>query len=485
MDTKYFYVKDNEPVGPLTLEELLEKDITTKTQIWTKGMEQWAMLESIPELYKALKLKKENPPSFQNEDTIEYKEETPPRFQKEDTTYFQKEDSIQQKEENAPQSKKEKRNQILNSVLLVIVLIAGLCLTAFAFFGDYGDFFPIFIFGYGIIGAFGYSIAEKLRLGNIYLYFIYILFGIFFIGGIILTVGSFFDWGNDLSLPYFIQDLYALWLILVFLAIIMTIYGCLEFLLKKEEKPPQSKKEKRNQILNSVLLGIVLIAGLCLTAFAFFEYDEAYGVPIGWSIIFGYVLIWFFSFVLTENLGLEKLFKKIGNVLFWIFLVGGVILTVITFVLDISFIFNGSVIPDYFPEFTGLYYLCWLIAFFIFITDFLYKKFDIFSSEDSYFEFCFYFFVFILFMRGVFMSIWLIFNDYNQLSDSSKEYYEGWIVVVPSVIFIFFIIFIFQNLSNIFTFLGRMLSFVIAIILIVVVFILIFGAISSFFGINI
>jgi hypothetical protein len=264
----------------------------------------------------------------------------------------------------------------------------------------------------------------------------------------------------------------------------MTIYGCLEFLLKKEENPPQSKKEKRNQILNSVLLVIVLIAGLCLTAFAFFEYYEDYGSN-GWSIIFGYVLIWFFSFVLTENLGLEKVFKKIGKVLFWIFLVGGVILTVITFVLDISFIFNGSVIPDYFPEFTGLYYLCWLIAFFIFITDFLYKKFDIFSSEDSYFEFCFYFMVFMLFMRGVFMSIWLIFNDYNQLSDSSKEYYEGWIVVVPSVIFIFFIIFIFQNLSNIFTFLGHILGLVIAIILIIVVFTLIFGAILSFFGIRI
>lgn len=341
MDTKYFYAKDNEPVGPLTLEELLEKDISSKTYVWRKGMENWVMAENMPELYKALQLKKENPPHFQNEDTIEYKEENPPRFKKE-------------------------------------------------------------------------ALLEQ-----------------------------------------------------------------------KEENPPQSKKEKRNQILNSVLLGIVLIAGLCLTAFAFFEYDEDYGAPIGWSIIFGYVLIWFFSFVLTENLGLEKEFKRIGKVLFWIFLVGGVILTVITFVLDISFIFYGSVIPDYFPEFTGLYYLCWLIAFFIFITDFLYKKFDIFSSEDSYFEFCFYFMVFMLFMKGVFMSFWLIFNDYNQLSDPSKEYYEGWIGVVSSVIVISFIIFIFQNLSNIFTFLGHILGLVIAIILIIVVFVIIFGAISSFFGINI
>jgi uncharacterized protein (TIGR02145 family) len=74
MDTKYFYVKDNEAVGPLTLEELMEKDITTKTQIWTKGMEKWDLLESMPELYKALKLKKENPPHFQKE-ALQYKEE--------------------------------------------------------------------------------------------------------------------------------------------------------------------------------------------------------------------------------------------------------------------------------------------------------------------------------------------------------------------------------------------------------------------------
>ena len=183
------------------------------------------MLESMPELYNALKLKKENPPRFQNEDTIEYNEETPPRFQKEDTTYFQKEDSIQQKEENAPQSNKEKRNQILNSVLLVIVLIAGLCLTAFAFF-EYDENFDIgigwfIIVGYVSIGIFGFFLAEKLRLEKSYLYFIYILLGIFFVGGIILTVGSFFDWGSYLwnILPFFITtNLAILWTILVLTA---------------------------------------------------------------------------------------------------------------------------------------------------------------------------------------------------------------------------------------------------------------------------
>jgi hypothetical protein len=64
MDTKYFYVKDNEAVGPLTLPELMEKDISSKTHIWTKGMEKWDLLENMPELYKALQLKKENPPQL-------------------------------------------------------------------------------------------------------------------------------------------------------------------------------------------------------------------------------------------------------------------------------------------------------------------------------------------------------------------------------------------------------------------------------------
>jgi uncharacterized protein (TIGR02145 family) len=75
MDTKYFYIKDNKPVGPLTLEALLEKDITSKTYVWTKGMENWDMLESIPELYNALRLNKENFTHFPKENITQIKVE--------------------------------------------------------------------------------------------------------------------------------------------------------------------------------------------------------------------------------------------------------------------------------------------------------------------------------------------------------------------------------------------------------------------------
>ena len=311
MDTKYFYAKDNEPVGPLTLEELLEKDINSKTYVWTKGMEKWDLLENMPEIYKALQLKKENPPRFQNEDTIEYKEEKPP--------HFEKEALIEQKEENPPQSKKEKRNQILNSVLLVIVLIAGLGLTAFAFFGD---FYPIFFyFGYGMIGAFGYSIAEKLRLGDKYLYFIYVLFGIFFVGGIILTVGGIiltvFDWGNDLSLPNFIQYLYKLWLILVFLAIIIFITSYIS--------------DKLNLTIDelfiygiSILISLFFIGGILLdiwdwaTSFRLSrnpgfvkDYEGLWGIiyeSLWGRIVFGFLLI---AFIIT-------IFKTFKWFIIWI-----------------------------------------------------------------------------------------------------------------------------------------------------------------------
>lgn len=219
MDAKYFYVKDNEPIGPLTLPELLEKDISSKTYVWRKGMENWVMAENMPELFKALQLETENPPRFHNEDAIEYKEEKPPRFPNVDTTHFQKEDTIQQ----------------------------------------------------------------------------------------------------------------------------------------KEEKPPLSKEEKRNQILNSVLLGIVLIAGLCLTVFAFFEYDSGYGDLIGWSINFGYVLIWFFSFVLTKNLRLEKLYKKISEVLITIFMACGTIMF-ITLMFSEDFLGHSY----YFENFLFPIFMCFV-----------------------------------------------------------------------------------------------------------------------------
>ena len=58
----FFFVKDNKPVGPFTLDELLEKDISSKTFIWTKGMTNWEKIESIPLILE--KLNNNQPPVF-------------------------------------------------------------------------------------------------------------------------------------------------------------------------------------------------------------------------------------------------------------------------------------------------------------------------------------------------------------------------------------------------------------------------------------
>ena len=62
LNGQFFFVKDNKPVGPFTLDELLEKDISNKTYIWTKGMTNWEKIESIPVILE--KLNKNQPPVF-------------------------------------------------------------------------------------------------------------------------------------------------------------------------------------------------------------------------------------------------------------------------------------------------------------------------------------------------------------------------------------------------------------------------------------
>ena len=48
LNGQFYYVKNNQTVGPFTLDELLEKGVSNKTYIWTKGMVNWEKVESIP-----------------------------------------------------------------------------------------------------------------------------------------------------------------------------------------------------------------------------------------------------------------------------------------------------------------------------------------------------------------------------------------------------------------------------------------------------
>jgi uncharacterized membrane protein YhaH (DUF805 family) len=47
---KYFYSNGQEKEGPVTLEELKQKDIQTKTLVWHEGLDDWKEAESVDEL---------------------------------------------------------------------------------------------------------------------------------------------------------------------------------------------------------------------------------------------------------------------------------------------------------------------------------------------------------------------------------------------------------------------------------------------------
>ena len=53
---KYFYSNEQGELGPVTLEELKQKDITLKTLIWHEGLDDWKEAESIDELKEIFEL---------------------------------------------------------------------------------------------------------------------------------------------------------------------------------------------------------------------------------------------------------------------------------------------------------------------------------------------------------------------------------------------------------------------------------------------
>ena len=102
LNGQFFFVKDNKPVGPFTLDELLEKDISSKTFIWTKGMTNWEKIETIPVILE--KLNNNLPPVF-----IEPKSEG---------------NNIPQKGKGVQSISSNGRNQIgLISIIIILTLI--------------------------------------------------------------------------------------------------------------------------------------------------------------------------------------------------------------------------------------------------------------------------------------------------------------------------------------------------------------------------
>lgn len=68
---EFYFVENNVPVGPFSLDELLTKNITKKTYIWTNGMENWQRIESLPEVLEKFNFGKVQPQTSDRSNNIE------------------------------------------------------------------------------------------------------------------------------------------------------------------------------------------------------------------------------------------------------------------------------------------------------------------------------------------------------------------------------------------------------------------------------
>lgn len=59
---EYYFLNGKDQKGPLTIDQLSSKELTSETLIWTEGMENWTKLKDIPELAQTIKLKSVPPP---------------------------------------------------------------------------------------------------------------------------------------------------------------------------------------------------------------------------------------------------------------------------------------------------------------------------------------------------------------------------------------------------------------------------------------
>jgi hypothetical protein len=60
---EYFFLKGKDQNGPFTIEQLIDKELTSETLIWTEGMVDWQKLKDIPELIEVVKPKLAPPPA--------------------------------------------------------------------------------------------------------------------------------------------------------------------------------------------------------------------------------------------------------------------------------------------------------------------------------------------------------------------------------------------------------------------------------------
>jgi len=72
LNGKFYFLRNNEQVGPFSLDEILKRKITNKTYVWTNGMVNWEMIENIPAIYEKYNLSYRNKTN-QNKDKLDSK----------------------------------------------------------------------------------------------------------------------------------------------------------------------------------------------------------------------------------------------------------------------------------------------------------------------------------------------------------------------------------------------------------------------------
>jgi hypothetical protein len=74
---EYFYLVGKDRNGPLTIEEIVKKNLSDETFIWTEGMDNWKKLKDIPELLNKFNFK--IPPSIP-EEVLEEFDDSPIKY---------------------------------------------------------------------------------------------------------------------------------------------------------------------------------------------------------------------------------------------------------------------------------------------------------------------------------------------------------------------------------------------------------------------
>ena len=54
---KYFYIKDDQKIGPLSTEDLSTADLNKDTLVWFQGLDYWTPMGEIEELKSVLEIK--------------------------------------------------------------------------------------------------------------------------------------------------------------------------------------------------------------------------------------------------------------------------------------------------------------------------------------------------------------------------------------------------------------------------------------------